>query len=661
MRNLRFAGIVMIVVIVLLIVAAPAFAFSDVQSSDPYAAAITDLATRGLISGYDDGTFRPENPVFRAQFAKMIAGVLGLTVSEALTSPFSDLGADDPTDLYPHEYVAAAWAAGITKGFTPTTFGPYRTITRAQVITMIVRAADAYLPGSLLEPPAAWWGGVVPGDPTHAANIRRAEYNDLLSALHPYAGWAVEGEATRGEVAELLYALEHHGPPLALPDTVWREVDSPLAGGALQVAVSSDALVTVDDDRGGLRAYLFATGKTIALPSEGMVRGAAVEGTLVVWSELPEGDGAAGNTVYSYRLPDGPQHQVLGTDAGVRGFKLSEGRLFFTTGETVLREQYGVFETIPIWELALDTAGQPVGEPALVTRQSNYLHQFGGDALHDFAVSGHLLAYQRDWGVQAGIHLLDLDTREDIYVGAGSQPSLAGDLVAWQGWGIDRQWAVRVYDHSTGLQSILAADAHGPVVTGAGIAYLRFVPGMLRDEVVFYETASGRESVLGTRDYGDGYHWVSLAVSGGRLAWVTEALGDEPGSVRLFEGVPAAEAGSATPATARLVDLWAAAAPPPALASGAASWPESGGWTIVLASIENDGPTSEARAEEASWGLPDTFGPSGLFLSDGYSSLEPGYWIVFVGIFATKAEAEVELTRLSDAGVTGAVVREVRP
>lgn len=47
-------------------------AFSDVPAGHPYHDAIAELGGKGVISGYPDGRFGPENPVTRQQFAKMI-------------------------------------------------------------------------------------------------------------------------------------------------------------------------------------------------------------------------------------------------------------------------------------------------------------------------------------------------------------------------------------------------------------------------------------------------------------------------------------------------------------------------------------------------------------------------------------------------------------
>jgi len=189
--------------------------FTDVPAGHPYREAVEGLAARGIVSGYDPTTFGPDDLVKRQQFAKMIVGTLGLTPVEAdfpdPAAPFTDLGADDPSSLYPHEYVAVCARNQITLGKTPTTFDPYAYITRAQVISMVVRAADRLAPGTLATPGLAWTGALSYGDPTHGANIRRAEFNGLLAGIQgpagTLAGWLTGGYATRGEVAQMLWNL----------------------------------------------------------------------------------------------------------------------------------------------------------------------------------------------------------------------------------------------------------------------------------------------------------------------------------------------------------------------------------------------------------------------------------------------------------------------
>jgi len=186
--------------------------FTDVGSSDPYGTAIVGMALKGIVNGYQVGSsseFRPLDAVKRAQFAKMICGIIRLPVSEALVAPFSDLGPDDPASLYPHEFVAAAATAGITTGVRPGEFVPYDPIKRAQVVTMIVRAANQIWPGALETPPTGYAGELASfTDGTHGSSMRTAEFNGLLAGLEGFgAAWNPWTTATRGEVAQMLWNL----------------------------------------------------------------------------------------------------------------------------------------------------------------------------------------------------------------------------------------------------------------------------------------------------------------------------------------------------------------------------------------------------------------------------------------------------------------------
>ena len=186
--------------------------FVDVPAGHPYGAAIENLRAAGIVSGYQIApgvfAFHPDDPVWRAQFAKMIVGARHLPVDESLVSPFTDLGTDDPGDLYPHEYVAAAFQAGITDGTTPTTFGPFLPITRAQLVTMIMRALYNDPSVSLPPVPTGFTGTLGMFDPVHGPTMLHAESLGLLGGLQGFGpGWDPWAPATRGEVAQILYTM----------------------------------------------------------------------------------------------------------------------------------------------------------------------------------------------------------------------------------------------------------------------------------------------------------------------------------------------------------------------------------------------------------------------------------------------------------------------
>ena len=186
--------------------------FADVPGQYRFRTAILGMNEQGIATGYPAGegrAFRPEEPLLRAQFAKMICETFDIPVSETMTSAFTDLGANDPANLYPHEYVAALTTSGVIKGKTATRFDPYAPVTRAQAVTLLVRALDVFEPGLLKDisgqaPGAYYW------EPPHLENLRMAYANDLLSStidwLQP---WDARAACSRGEAAQMLWnALE---------------------------------------------------------------------------------------------------------------------------------------------------------------------------------------------------------------------------------------------------------------------------------------------------------------------------------------------------------------------------------------------------------------------------------------------------------------------
>jgi hypothetical protein len=114
---------------------APGTTFDDVVFSDNIAA-IEGLAVRGILNGYEDGTFRPDNTMTRAEFAATVVRALGLTPAAA--DVFSDV---PPAEWYA-PYVGAAYTYGIVTGRTETTFDPGGTITRQEAAVTVARAAE---------------------------------------------------------------------------------------------------------------------------------------------------------------------------------------------------------------------------------------------------------------------------------------------------------------------------------------------------------------------------------------------------------------------------------------------------------------------------------------------------------------------------------------
>lgn len=211
MRALRlFALVIGVAAAVLSASTAPAWgrSFPDVPAGYSYAAAIADVSAQGIMTGYDGGTFRPADPVTRQQFAKMVVLSLGLPVTERDTCRFTDVArSSGPDPFYPDHYVAVAATHGITTGISATSFGPWRAIARAQLISMVVRGAESVALGTLASPPTGYTSAWRPSfSPQHGENVRLAQYNGLLAGL-PLSTLDPWGPMSRGEAAQVLRNL----------------------------------------------------------------------------------------------------------------------------------------------------------------------------------------------------------------------------------------------------------------------------------------------------------------------------------------------------------------------------------------------------------------------------------------------------------------------
>ena len=78
--------------------------FTDVADTAANAQAINTLAALGVISGYEDGTFKPDNNITRAEVATMIVAALNRTADAA--------GAKGTTKFADVNTEAKAWASG---------------------------------------------------------------------------------------------------------------------------------------------------------------------------------------------------------------------------------------------------------------------------------------------------------------------------------------------------------------------------------------------------------------------------------------------------------------------------------------------------------------------------------------------------------------------
>lgn len=109
-------------------------AFSDVSASNSHKPAIDALAKRGVINGFEDGTYRPNSAVTRGQAAKILTKVMGMNTNDVENPNFSDV----PVGHAYYKEIAALENAGVIQGFTDGTYRSGRGVTREQMARMLV-------------------------------------------------------------------------------------------------------------------------------------------------------------------------------------------------------------------------------------------------------------------------------------------------------------------------------------------------------------------------------------------------------------------------------------------------------------------------------------------------------------------------------------------
>ena len=107
--------------------------FTDVNSGEWYYKEVETLYNTGVILDSENGVFRPNEPITRAEFAIMAARYQNLSYADRA------IFADVPIGHYAYSYINAAADKGWVKGYPDGTFRPENKITRAEVMTLVNR------------------------------------------------------------------------------------------------------------------------------------------------------------------------------------------------------------------------------------------------------------------------------------------------------------------------------------------------------------------------------------------------------------------------------------------------------------------------------------------------------------------------------------------
>ena len=111
--------------------------YSDVKAGDWFNNAVSTLSNAGIIAGYEDGSFRPNGYITRAEFATIAARFFDVTYNGKDLFP-------DISGHWAKDYINQAANKGFVNGYEDGTFKPDRNITRAEAVTLVNRTLDRH-------------------------------------------------------------------------------------------------------------------------------------------------------------------------------------------------------------------------------------------------------------------------------------------------------------------------------------------------------------------------------------------------------------------------------------------------------------------------------------------------------------------------------------
>jgi len=175
-------------------------AFSDVNSAHPNYTAIMDLKGRGMISGYPDGSFKPDQPVNRVEALKIILNAANIDAASATRkAPFSDIAQDQ----WYAPFLNKAYDLGIVEGYADGAFKPTQTVNLVENLKMLLATYKIDL--SAVTVSSNIYADAF-ADQWYAKYVQYAKDKKLIVAdaenmIYPGQGM------TRGKLAELAYRL----------------------------------------------------------------------------------------------------------------------------------------------------------------------------------------------------------------------------------------------------------------------------------------------------------------------------------------------------------------------------------------------------------------------------------------------------------------------
>lgn len=196
------------------------YRFTDVPSNFWAYESITKMTKEGIMSGYRNGTFKPNDPLSREEAASLFSNMIGDTPSIMLASSFSDITSDRWSSLA----IESVARANIISGYGDNTYRPEQYMSRQEFAVV----ADKFLhyQGYRTEDPTAL-DTIHFSDQKFIAPWAQSSVREL--ALLGFINYSTKGlfnpekYITRGEAAEITYRLLFSKEATAIQHTIQQQ------------------------------------------------------------------------------------------------------------------------------------------------------------------------------------------------------------------------------------------------------------------------------------------------------------------------------------------------------------------------------------------------------------------------------------------------------
>lgn len=177
---------------------APYEIFKDVMSDHVHALALEKMLYAGIINGYQDGTFKPDDKLNRAELLTILTTATDADLSGSYGSCFSDV-----TDEWFAPFVCYAKAQGWVNGFEDGSYHPGQNVIKAEALKIVMESFEMTVPSSVAVDPfvdvpaSAWYSG-------YATLAKETGIVSSKSVFEP------EHELTRAEFVQMIYNTMLH-------------------------------------------------------------------------------------------------------------------------------------------------------------------------------------------------------------------------------------------------------------------------------------------------------------------------------------------------------------------------------------------------------------------------------------------------------------------